>query len=80
MKIQSIEEMLDFSNNDIIKKQWLSAEQKVKLYKDWEELMNQNNKVEKADISAQQKLIESQSIENKIKAKYGAFGELKVIE
>ena len=74
MKIQSIEEMLDFSNNDIIKKQWLSAEQKVKLYKDWEELMNQNKKVEKADISAQQKLIESQSIENKIKAKYGAFG------
>jgi hypothetical protein len=34
--------MLDLTNNEIIKKKRLSADQKVKLYKDWESLMNQN--------------------------------------
>lgn len=39
MKIQNVDEMLNISNSETIKKKKLTAEQKVKLYKEWEALM-----------------------------------------
>ena len=52
MKIQNVDEILNFSDSEIIKKKKLTAEQKVKLYKDWEALMGQGHKDPSEDREA----------------------------